>query len=166
MDSYTHRPQVKRGLLDRIQGAHLTIPSDMQTAEQRIPRLLEVPIGLGFVALGTLAGHFGIDGLAEHLAGSLEAPADPLAVTVAVAAALWLIPTGVRLVAGSNTRTLLSPLGLILCGLTGLGGGIWMVTLDRTQIPIFLGFAGFGILAIRVGLKRWRERDGRVRDAV
>ena len=138
----------------------------MQAAEQRIPRLLEVPIGLALIALGTLAGHFGIDGLAEHLAGSREAPADPLAVTVALATALWLIPTGVRLVAGRSGRTLLSPLGLILCGLASLGGGIWIVTLDRSQIPVFLGFAGFGILAIRVGLRRWRERSGHASDAV
>jgi hypothetical protein len=122
-------------------------------------------VAAAFIALGVLAGHFGVDGFAEYLAGSREAPSDPLAVTVALTAALWLLPTGVRLLIGCKGQALLSPLGLVLGGLASIAGGLWMMALDLSQAPLLLGFGGFGLLALRVGLKRWHAQHAPAEDA-
>ena len=99
---------------------------------RRTDRFDEISFGILFLAVALFFGFFGFRGAFLYARGSREAPADPLAWGIGILACAALTYLAFRLFLGRHrARSLLPNLVLLLCGVGGLAGAIWMIELNE-----------------------------------
>ena len=125
---------------------------------RRTNRFDELLFSALFLAMAAFMGFFGVRGALLYLGGSRSAPADPVAWSIGIGAALGLIYLALRLLLRWRGDGPLLPDGLLLvCGLAALAGAAWFAGMEHdltgsyfhdTRTTFFCAGGGVGALVL------------------
>jgi len=124
---------------------------------RRTDRFDEIGYGILFLVFAALFGFFGFRGAYLYLAGSREAPADPLYWGLGIVASAVLTLFAWRLFSGRHRAgSFLPSVVLLVFGLGGIAGAIWFIELNRElhgsiadDYPGFLAAAAGGAALVQ-----------------
>ena len=134
---------------------------------RRTNRFDEILFSALFLAMAAFMGFFGIRGAILYLGGSRSAPADPVAWSIGIGAALGLVYLALRLLLRwHGDGPLLPDSVLLVCGLAALAGAVWLASLEHELTGSYFrdtratfACAGGGVGALILWWRRIKRSD-------